>query len=143
MAETKKPALEREYVIPLRRHWVNVQHYNRTSKAVKAIKEFVAKHMKVVDRDIDKVKLDVYFNNELWFKGRANPPAKIKVKVRKEGELVYVTFAEMPKHVEHLKKKHDKIHKKADKPVEKPVEIKAEEKKTEEQKIEEKEKASA
>lgn len=134
---------EREYVIPLRRFWLRSPYYERTGKAVKAIRKFVAKHMKIPDRDIEKVKLDVYFNNELWFKGRANPPAKIKVKVKKEGELVHVTFAEIPKHVIFLKKKHDKIHKKADKPAEKPVEVKAEEVKTEEQKTEEKEKEAA
>jgi len=137
MAENKT---EREYVIPLRRAWRNVPIYERTGKAVKAIKKFVAKHMKIQDRDISKVKLDVYFNNELWFKGRASPPSKIKVKLRKEGELVHVTFAEIPKYVEHLKKKHEKVHKKAEKPVEKPVEEKKEEVKSEEQKTEEKEK---
>ncbi len=143
MAETK--TLEREYVIPLRRFWLNVSRYNRTSKAVKAIKEFVAKHMKVADRDVGKVKLDVYFNNELWFRGRANPPAKVKVKVRKEGELVHVTFVETPKVVAFLQAKHARRHKKEEKKAPAP-EAKAEapaEQKTEEQKTEEKEKEKA
>ena len=144
MAEIKSS--EREYVIPLRRHWVNVQHYNRTSKAVKAIKIFVAKHMKVADRDINKVKLDVYFNNELWFRGRANPPSKVKVKVRKEGDLVHVTFVETPKQVTFLKAKHARIHQKVEKKSSPPPEKKSEvpaEQKTEEQKIDEKEKEKA
>ncbi|PIN93694.1 hypothetical protein COU54_02165 [Candidatus Pacearchaeota archaeon CG10_big_fil_rev_8_21_14_0_10_31_24] len=97
MAETK--IIEKEYTIPLRRVWLNVPIYNRTKKSVKAIKIYVAKHMKVRDRDIDKVKLDVYFNNELWFRGRSNPPAKIKVKAIKEGEIVKVSFVETPQHV--------------------------------------------
>ncbi len=134
MADNK----EREYVIPLRRAWRNVPQYERTGKAIKAIKIFVAKHMKVTDRDVKNVKLDVYFNNEVWFRGRANPPSKIKVKVRKDGELVHVTFAEIPKFVEHLKKQHNKIHKAADKPVEK-AEAK-EDSRTQEQKTEEAEK---
>jgi len=136
MADNK---MEREYVIPLRKEWIRVPQYERTGRAVKTIKKFIAKHMKVEDRDTDNVKLDVYFNNELWFRGRASPPSKIKVKARKEGNIVHVTFAETPKHVQHLKKKHEKVHKKADKPVEKPVEEKKEEK-TEEQKTAEKEK---
>ena len=46
--------LEREYVIPLRVQWKKVPRYKRAAKATKAIKEFLAKHMKVKDRDINK-----------------------------------------------------------------------------------------
>ena len=140
MAETKME--EREYVVPLRRHWLNVPRYERTRKAIKAIKNFVAKHMKVTDRDIDKVKLDVYLNNDLWFRGRASPPSRVKVKVRRDGELVHVSFAETPKHVTFLQAKHAKIHVKA----EKKTAPTAEAPKTEqsaEQKTEEKEKEKA
>ncbi len=138
MAENK---LEREYIIPLRKYWLRVPQYERTGKAVKAIKNFIAKHMKVADRDLDKVKLDVYFNNDLWFRGRASPPSKIKVKAIKEDGIVKVSFAEEPKQIEFLRKKNEKRHKVADKPS--PITPKAEEKKeekTEEQKTEEKEK---
>jgi len=138
MADNK--ILEREYTIPLRRHWFKVANYERTRRAVKAIKIFVAKHMKVDDRDVDNVKLDVYFNNELWYRGRANPPAKIKVRVKKENGIVTVSFAEMPSHVKFLKAKHDKMHKKGEvkhAPAEAPQ---PQEAKTEEQKTEEKEK---
>lgn len=142
MAETK--IIEREYVIPLRRFWVNVPHYNRTSKAIKAIKSFVAKHMKVADRDVDKVKLDVYLNNELWFRGRTNPPSKVKVKVRKEGDLVHVTFFDTPKQVTFLQAKHARRHQKSEKKAPAPaVKETPVEQKTEEQKVEEKEKEKA
>ena len=143
MADTK--TLEREYVVPLRRHWLHVPHYERTGKAIKAIKIFIAKHMKVDERDIDKVKLDVYFNNNLWFKGRANPPSKVKVKARREGDLVHVTFFDVPEHVTFLKSKHLKIHSKPDSSASSPV-AKAEvpsEKKSDEEKTEEKEKEKA
>lgn len=149
MPDTTKQ-LEREYVIPLRRHWLRVPQYERTGKAVKAIKLFIAKHMKVPDRDTEKVKLDVYFNNEIWFKGRASPPAKIKVKAVKEGDIVKVSFPETPEHVKFLKAKHERLFRKLEKTGEKPPETKAEEQKqevkeekTEEQKIEEKEKEKA
>ena len=132
--------MEREYIIPLRRVWRNVPQYERTGKAIKAIKIFIAKHMKVTDRDVKNVKLDVYFNNEIWFRGRANPPAKIKVKAKKDGELVHVSFAETPKFVERLKKQHSKLHKATDKPIEKSTEEKKEDSRTEEQKTEEVEK---
>lgn len=119
MAETK--SLEREYIIPLRRAWLRVPVYERTGRAVKAIKIFIAKHMKVIDRDTDRVKLDPYFNNELWFRGRANPPSKIRVKAKKEGDIVNVTFAETPQYVKFLQAKHLRFHKKAE---EKPAEMK-------------------
>lgn len=136
--------LERIYTIPLRKVWLRVPHYERTGKSVKEIKKFIAKHMKVQDRDVSKVKLDIYFNNELWFRGRANPPAKIKVKAIKEGDIVKVEFVEVPKHVEFLKSKVDRMHKKAEqKQTQAPSpEVKKEEKTQEEKKDEvEKEKS--
>lgn len=141
MDETKN--LEREYVIPLRKHWIRVQNYKRTSKAIKAIKQFVAKHMKVLDRDLSKVKLDPYFNNELWFRGRRHPPSKIKVKAKKEGDLVYVTFVEEPNYVKFLKAKQTKVHIKSEAKSEEKSETKAEEKEKKEEKIEEKEKEAS
>ena len=142
--ENKKA--EREYIIPLRRAWLNVPSYERTGKAIKAIKKFIAKHMRVIDRDVSKVKLDVYFNNEIWFRGRANPPAKVKVKATKEGEIVKVDLVDIPEHVKFLKARHEKIRKlaesdKKESKAEKP-EVKQEEK-TDEQKKDEKEKAQA
>lgn len=129
MTETQK--LEREYVIPLRREWRKTANYRRAGIAIREIKRFVARHMRVQDRDVDKVKLDVYLNNEVWFRGRQKPPAKIRVKARKEGEIVKVELAEIPKHVEFLKKKQEKVKKigEAKKPEEAPA--KTEEKKEE------------
>ncbi|MEK6825345.1 MAG: 50S ribosomal protein L31e [Nanoarchaeota archaeon] len=143
MAETKTPVLEREYVIPLRRVFLRVPQYRRTGKAVKAIKEFIAKHMKVEDRDTNKVKLDVFFNNEIWFRGKANPPSKIKVKAKKEGGIVHVTFAETPQIVAFKKLREMKRHiptKKEESPVK--TEEKKEEK-TPEQKKDEEEKGKS
>jgi large subunit ribosomal protein L31e len=139
--------LEREYIIPLRKEWLKVPMYERSGRAVKAIKKFIAKHMKVTDRDVKKVKLDIYFNNDIWFKGRTNPPAKIKVKAIKEGEIVRVEYAEVPEYVKFLKAKHEKAKQrletksKAAQPEVEPAESKAPEaEKTTEQKTSEKEK---
>jgi large subunit ribosomal protein L31e len=142
MAETQTKPLIREYVIPLRRAWLGVPEYRRAGKAVIAIKKFIAKHMKVADRDLDNVKLDVYFNNEIWFRGRTNPPAKVKVRAVKEGEIVKVSFVETPKYVEFSKKKNEKFKKEAVKKEEPKKEEKKEEK-TEEQKKDESEKEKA
>ncbi len=140
MAEAKTDKIEREYIIPLRRKWMHVACYRRTGKAIKAIKEFIAHHMKVPDRNLNKVKLDVYFNNDFWFRGMKHPPAKIKVKAVKEGDIVKVGFVEIPQHVKFLIKKHKVTHQKSEKKVEVKEEVKEE--KIEEKKVEiEKEKA--
>jgi large subunit ribosomal protein L31e len=149
--QTTERTTEKEYVIPLRKKWAKVARYKRTSKSVKAIKEFIARHMRVPDRDTGKVKLDVYLNNELWFKGSNNPPTKIKVRAVKEKEGdVRVELVEIPENVKFLKAKQEKRHKKVEKKKEeKPavkekledkIEEKKEGEKTEEDKKEEKEK---
>ncbi len=152
MAETQIVSLEREYIIPLRREWRKVANYRRTGRAVKAIKKFIARHMKIPDRDVSKVKVDVYLNNEIWFRGRKKPPAKIKVKAIKEGEIVKVQLVEIPEYIKFLKQRHERLHKaieKIEKPKETvpaPTEEKKEEKskeQKEEKKIEEQEKEKA
>ena len=115
MTEEKTKTLEREYVIPLRKEWLKVPEYRRAGKAAKAIKIFIAKHMKVPERDIDKVKIDSYLNNEIWFRGKSHPPSKIKVKATKEGEIVRVEFVETPEHIKFLKAKHERFHREAKK----------------------------
>ncbi len=137
MAEVKTKVVEREYVIPLRSQWMKVPRYKRTAKSVKAIKEFIAKHMKVTDRNLDNVRLDVYLNNEVWFRGRQTPPTKVKVIAKKEGEIVRVELADVPEYVKFLKARHEKANKKADKKAPKTEEKKEEEPKVEEEKKEE------
>lgn len=147
MTETKTQTLEREYTIPLRKALLRVPQYRRSGRAVKAIKQFIAKHMKVADRDVDNVRLDVYFNNEVWFRGRASPPTKVKVKAIKEGDLVRVNFVEVPEHVKFLKAKHARLHKASEKKESVAPSVskegKTEESKSEEVKKEEKEKEQA
>ncbi len=58
-----KVELEREYVVPLKRGVLNVPHYRRAKKAVRVLKEFMVRHMGVRDRDLGKVKIDMYLNN--------------------------------------------------------------------------------
>ena len=74
--------LERKYIIPLRRSWQNVPRYKRANKAVKTIREFIARHMKVRD-DIKLVRLSKFLNQAVWSRGIKKPPAKIEVKAVK------------------------------------------------------------
>ncbi|MDO8516692.1 MAG: 50S ribosomal protein L31e [Nanoarchaeota archaeon] len=111
MAENKtesKIELEREYVIPLRKQILKVPRYKRAKKAIRTIKEFIAKHMKVEYRDIGNVKIDRYLNQEIWFRGIKNPPVKIKVKAIKRDGIVEVKLAEIPEKVKWDMKRDEK-----------------------------------
>jgi len=146
--KTSMQGNEREYVIPLRSSWMKSARYKRSRKAIMTIKEFVARHMRIPDRDLSKVKLDVHLNNDIWFRGCKKPPAKVKVRVKRDGEFVRVEFAEIPEYVKFAKAKEERRHKKADKKKEvkteeiKPTEEKSTERKEEDKKnLEEKEKS--
>ncbi|MFA5061116.1 MAG: 50S ribosomal protein L31e [Candidatus Pacearchaeota archaeon] len=111
----EKIELEREYVIPLRKSVLKAQRYRRAKKAIKVIKEFLAKHMKVENRDLKKVKIDLYLNNEVWFRGIKKPANKIKVKAVKKGGIVYAELAEIPKAVKFVIEKDKRKSEKAQK----------------------------
>ena len=142
MAETKTETkkIEREYVIPLRKAWLKVPSYRRAGRAAKAIKIFIAKHMKVEDRDLRKVKIDGLVNHEMWFHGIRRPLNKIKVKAKKfESGIVRVELVEIPQilkfKIEKEKKRQEtKIEEKKEKVEEKTEEKTEEEKKAVEEK---------
>ena len=146
--ETKIDKVEREYIIPLREKSRVVPRYKKTPKAVKTIKEFLAKHMKIYDRDLRKIKIDSYLNEYLWFRGIKKHPHKIKVKAIKEiidgNEIVRVGLVDYPDKLkfkklraEKLEKKSEEVTKKKEKEELKETEI------NEEKKAEEKEKKAA
>ncbi|MEK6891217.1 MAG: 50S ribosomal protein L31e [Nanoarchaeota archaeon] len=146
--ETKEN-VEREYIINLRREILKVPRYRRTPKAVKGIKQFIAKHMKIVDRDTNKVKLDKWLNYELWHKGIQNPPVKIKVKVKREGENVFVSLVDIPEQIKYKMLREEKMKisaekvKKEKKSEKEKLEKVSDAEKTTEEKVEEKEKEEA
>lgn len=135
MAET----LERIYTIPLKRETNKVAYYKRAKKAVKAIKLFLAKHMKVENRDIRKIKLSDSINQAVWSRGIKNPPQKITVKAVKDKEgIVKAEFAGLPKKFKseeaRIKKSMEKEEKKKQ---EKAAKLKKETKKETKEKVEE------
>lgn len=156
MVKEKEPRieLEREYVVPLRREWLKVPEYKRANKALKGLKQFIARHMKIYDRDLRKVKVDIILNNELRWRGMRKPPAKIKVKAKKfDNGIVRVELVEIPKHIKfELARKEKKEAEMSKKKKEKEAEKKAveeaakkedEAEKTEEEKKDEEEKKEA
>lgn len=131
-----KIILEREYIVPLRKGWLKVPKYKRANKAVKTLKEFIARHMKVYDRDLRKVKVDELVNNEIRFRGMYKPLARIKIKAKKYDDgIVRVELVNLPVHVKFAKLREgkkllelEKTVKVEEKKIEKPKEIKPEEK---------------
>ncbi|MDD1669757.1 MAG: 50S ribosomal protein L31e [Methanomicrobiales archaeon] len=68
---------EQIYVIPLR----DVQHtprWERGKRAMKAIRDFLARHMKT-----DDIKLDQSINEAVWGRGSHKPPSRIRVRAMK------------------------------------------------------------
>ena len=107
--EAKSEKIEREYTIPLREKVRVVPRYKKTNKAVKTVKEFLAQHMKIRDRDLNKIKIDKYLNEALWFRGIRKPPYKIKVKAIKDGEIVRAELAEFPDNLKFKKAREEKM----------------------------------
>src|SRR3989338_6032614 len=144
--EEPKKTLERVYNVPLRREYLKVANWRRTQKAVKALREFIAKHMKSEDVVIGK-----YANQFLWKHGIKNPPNHIKVNaVKDESGRVVVELVELSARDKRDMEKYNKAStQKDDKAKEKkleaktPIDIKAEkvEEKAEEAKKEKEEKA--
>ncbi len=83
MAKTTEKTLERTYNVPLRKEYMKAPRWNRTKKAVTALRQFLAKHMKS-----ENVLLSRELNEELWKHGIQNPPHHIKVKVTKDDKGV-------------------------------------------------------
>jgi large subunit ribosomal protein L31e len=131
MVEENKLVLEREYVVPLREAFRETAFYRKTPKAIKALKIFIAKHMKVEERDTDKVKIDKFLNEQMWFRGIRYPPARIKVKAKKYSNgIVTVELSEMP---QALKFKAESEKRRAENKPKVKGEAKPEEKKPEEE----------
>jgi large subunit ribosomal protein L31e len=84
--------IEREYIIPLRKEWLKASSFKRAKKAVRAVREFLAKHMK---SDFENVKVGRFLNEKLWERGIKNPPHKVKVKASKDGDIIRAELAEL------------------------------------------------
>ena len=81
--------VERIYIIPLR-DAKKTSKFRRAKRAINILREFVARHMHVSE---ENVKIDNEVNEKIWEKGVKRPPSKIKVLVRKEGDIAIVKLA--------------------------------------------------
>ena len=114
----------KNYVIPLRRSFINASAKNKTPRALRAVVSFIKRHTKA-----DDVKIGKHLNEFVWKNGIENPPSKVKVAVKLEDGVAkaelegfeYVDFVKQEKKSEEsLKdklvskiggsdKKHDEV----------------------------------
>lgn len=151
--KTTSKDLERNYNVPLRKEWLKVPRYKRSKKAVKALREFLEKHMKSED-----VRIGAHANEFIWKHGIKNPPHHVSVTAVKDSEGVVraelegkdfkgaVKSVKKEEKATGLKGKLQEALGKKDKPEEEVVEEKEESKETaksiEEKTTEEKKKPS-
>lgn len=79
-------ANERIYTIPLRKAKRKTRS-KRANAAIRIIKEFLQRHMKV-----EEVKLDNKINEFVWERGIHKIPGRIKVKVVKKENMAEATL---------------------------------------------------
>jgi large subunit ribosomal protein L31e len=86
---------ERFYTIPLRRAWI-MPPKQRAPRAMRIIKSFVEKHMKIgvtkeAEEETEEEKeerliISAELNEKVWLRGIEKPPRRIKVRVVKDSE---------------------------------------------------------
>jgi large subunit ribosomal protein L31e len=94
--ESAKVEVERVYVINLRRTR-EVSRTKRSPYAIRLIRSFVARHMKV---DPDKVRVDNEVNEYVWSRSIEKPPRRIEVKVTKYSDGIVRVTLNVPKEAE-------------------------------------------
>ena len=72
--------ISRIYTINLGKAWDTPQ-YRRTDRVINVIKEFAEKHMKS-----EEVKVDQDLNRQIWKRGKASPPRRVRVKMMKDDD---------------------------------------------------------
>jgi large subunit ribosomal protein L31e len=118
-------AIERTYVVPLRRGFLKSPRYKRAKKAVNTLRAFLVRHMKSED-----VRILSELNVAIWHHGIKNPPSRVKINVKKDdkGVVTAQLFGIPFEKVEVKKEKKASTKKEAVKTesAEKPAEVKTE-----------------
>ncbi len=75
-----KVEVERIYSLKLRQKMKRYPRWLRAKKAVKYVRKFLARHMKVPP---ENVKIDASINEKIWERGAEKPPARIRIRAVK------------------------------------------------------------
>jgi large subunit ribosomal protein L31e len=90
---------ERFYTIPLRKAWIS-QRKKRAPRAIRIIKSFVERHMKIRtevegEEEAEILVISNEVNEKIWSRGIEKPPRKIRVRAVKDKEgVITVHLAE-------------------------------------------------
>jgi len=90
---------ERTYTIPLARAWI-APRKKRTPRAVRIVKSFIQKHMKIEERTAtaeeegegEKLVISDEVNKKLWNRGIEKPPRNIRVRAVKDKEGIVTLY---------------------------------------------------
>ena len=88
---------ERIYTIPLRRAWIGPRK-KRTPRAMRIVKSFVQRHMKVEtevkgeEEEEGRLVISNEVNEKLWSRGIEKPPRNIRVRAVKDKEGVVTLY---------------------------------------------------
>jgi len=94
----KTETIERVYNIPLRASFRNAVRMKKAKKAIRAVKDFLRKHMKS-----DDVRLGNHLNEQVWSRGMRRPPHHVKVLAIKDKDGVVKAELDGYKWVETVK----------------------------------------
>ena len=88
--ETEEDVVEeRIYTIPLGRALISTPK-KRAPRAIRIVKEFVKKHMKIkmntIDEEPERLVISNEVNEKIWSHGIKNPPRKIRIRAVKDSE---------------------------------------------------------
>ncbi len=78
---------EKIYTIPLRHVWVVTPRGKRAPRAVRDVRDFVARHMKA-----DEVAISNEVNNAIWSRSINKPPRKVTVRAVKDKEGKVIVY---------------------------------------------------
>ncbi len=75
-----KIVVERVYSIRLKHKMKRYPRWLRAKKAMRFIRNYLSRHMKV---EPDKIRIDPSINEKVWERGAQKPPAKIRIRAVK------------------------------------------------------------
>jgi len=80
---------ERIYTIPLGRAWISTPK-KRAPRAIRVIKSFIMRHMKIkmdeIEEEAERLVISNEVNERIWSRGIKSPPRKIRVRAVKDKE---------------------------------------------------------
>jgi len=92
--------IERVYNVPLRKGAQKAPRYERASKAIRVLRQFLKRHMKS-----DDVRIGPYLNSQILKSGRKNIPHHVEVKVVKSDDGIVRAEYAKSKNFDFLKPK--------------------------------------